>query len=51
MGTLRSLHDMTGTQLPTIILGQPLRDGDWFLWDDSVIPNGVIDEDGTITVD
>lgn len=53
MGTLRSSTDHTGLYLEDykIKLGDPAIDENGqYLWDDSIIPNGVIDESGEITV-
>ena len=60
MGTLRSTSDHTGLVVNGITLGQPARDTDdngellldsEYRWDDSHLPNGVIEDDGTITID
>jgi hypothetical protein len=58
MGTLRSITDHTGLMVNGITLGQPARDMDnndepigEYRWDDSRLPNGVIEDDGTITLD
>ena len=60
MGTLRSMSDHTGLVVNSITLGQPARDTDdngeplldgEYRWDDSRLPNGVIQDDGTITID
>jgi hypothetical protein len=58
MGTLRSKTDHTGKVVNGITLGDPARDVDnndepvgEYRWDDSRLPNGVIEDDGTITLD
>jgi len=58
MGTLRSASDCSGMEVNDITLGQPARDVDdndepvgEYRWDDSRLPNGVIEDDGTITLD
>jgi hypothetical protein len=60
MGTLRSMTDHTGLIVNKITLGEPARDTDddgeplpdsEYFWDDSRLPNGVIKDDGTITLD
>jgi hypothetical protein len=60
MGTLRSVTDHTGMQMYGITLGDPVRNtgendkplpGSEYRWDDSRLPNGVIEDDGTITLD
>jgi len=58
MGTLRSEHDHAGLEVNGITLGAAARELDengepegLFFWDDSSLPNGVIDADGNITVD
>jgi hypothetical protein len=58
MGTLRSTNDHTGLMVNGITLGQAARevnDNDEpvgeYRWDDSRLPNGVIEDDGTITLD
>jgi hypothetical protein len=58
MGTLRSMTDHTGLIVHSIVLGQPVRDIDdndeqvgEYRWDDSRLPNGVVEDDGTITLD
>jgi hypothetical protein len=59
MGTLRSTTDHTGMLVHGIALGEPVLDtdenekpfGGEYCWDDSRLPNGVIEDDGTITPD
>jgi hypothetical protein len=58
MGTLRSASDCTGIVVNGITLGQPtftdeINEGAevLFAWDDSLLPSGLINDDGTITVD
>jgi len=58
MGTLRSMSDHTGLIVNGITLGQPARDVDEkdnpvgeYRWDDSRLPNGVIEDDGSLTLD
>jgi hypothetical protein len=58
MGTLRSDSDHSGLMFNGITLGQPARDMDdndepigEYRWDDSRLPNGVVEDDGTITLD
>lgn len=59
MGTLRSASDCTGLHVRGITLGEPtFTDADdatvtpsLFAWDDSRLPSGVIEDDGTITPD
>lgn len=60
MGTLRSASDHTGLVVNSITLGQPARDTDEngeplldseYRWDDSRLPNGFVEDNGTITVD
>ncbi|MGI9142021.1 MAG: hypothetical protein ACR2IJ_02415 [Fluviibacter sp.] len=54
MGTLRSLTDFTGTIYYGVLLGTPVeKDGDpnTFEWDDSAFPNGLINPDGSVTID
>lgn len=59
MGTLRSASDCTGMTVGKITLGDPTftdavdenADPILFVWDDHRIPNGVIEDDGTITID
>jgi hypothetical protein len=58
MGTLRSTYDHTGMQVNGITLGEPARDvneneelvGE-YRWDDSRLPNGEIEIDGTVRLD
>jgi len=60
MGTLRSASDCTGLHINGITLGEPTftdviptLEGQplMFAWDDPRIPSGVIEDDGTITLD
>lgn len=60
MGTLHSASDWTGMTVGKVTLGQPARNTDEhgetlsdsdYRWDDGRLPNGVIKDDGTITVD
>jgi hypothetical protein len=58
MGTLRSASDCTGMKVNGITLGDPTFTDEMdegavalFAWDDSLLPNGLINDDGTITVD
>lgn len=59
MGALRSASDCTGMIVGRITLGDPTftdavdetADPILFVWDDPRIPSGVIEDDGTITVD
>lgn len=58
MGTLRSTTDHSGLTVNGVTLGDPAQDMDddgepfgEYRWDDSRLPNGVIEDDGTITVD
>lgn len=59
MGTLRSASDCTGLSLNNVVLGQPTftdaRDETvtpvLYAWDDPRLPNGVIEDDGSITPD
>jgi hypothetical protein len=58
MGTLRSASDCTGMKVNMITLGEPARDLDdnnepigGYRWDDSRLPNGVIDGNGNIKLD
>lgn len=58
MGTLRSNSDCTGMGVNRIVLGEPTYTDEitedavpLFAWDDSRLPNGVIEDDGTITID
>ncbi len=49
MGTLRSLTDWSGAFVtPDVLLGVPVRDGDWYVWDHPSIPSSIIDADGYI---
>lgn len=57
MGILRSDSDHMGLRVGKVTLGQAARDVDAdgkpvgeYRWDDGRIPNGVINEDGTITL-
>ena len=58
MGTLRSETNHTGLMVNGITLGEPSCDMDdndepvgEYRWDDSRLPNGVVENDGTITLD
>jgi hypothetical protein len=58
MGTLRSATDHSGMTVNGITLGDPARDIDAndepvgeYRWDDSRLPDGVIDDSGEITID
>jgi hypothetical protein len=58
MGTLRSASDCTGMVVNEITLGDPTFTDEMdegaaalFAWDDSRLPTGLINDDGTITVD
>jgi hypothetical protein len=60
MGILRSASDCTGLTFGKVTLGQPtftdeipLLEGKplMFAWDDSRIPDGVIEDTGLITLD
>jgi hypothetical protein len=54
MGTLRSLTDHSGMIVNGVILGDPVELDDdplSFEWDDSRFPDGVIDDEGKITID
>lgn len=59
MGRLRSASDCSGLTVNGVTLGDPTftdemnTDADplLFAWDDPRLPNGVIEDDGTITPD
>lgn len=52
MGTLRSSSSSAqGLEINGIILGHPVENDGEFLWDDSMLPNGIIDEEGNIIID
>lgn len=65
MGTLRSKTNVSGLVVNEVTLGiapislvdgTPPQAGDsisdlWFIWDDSAFPNGVVNSDGSVTVD
>lgn len=65
MGTLRSKTYRTGLTINGVQLGQPviaqaqaqpLEPGDtiseaWFCWDDEQFPNGIVNADGSVTID
>jgi hypothetical protein len=58
MGILRSSTDHAGLVVNGIALGDPARDTDKddlpigeYRWDDSRLPSGVIEDDGTLTLD
>jgi hypothetical protein len=58
MGTLRSASDCSGLLVNGITLGDPTftdeitegADPILFAWDDSRLPDGIIEDDGTITL-
>jgi hypothetical protein len=39
MGQIKSTSDLTGMIINDIILGNPARDGDYYIWDDDRIPS------------
>jgi hypothetical protein len=60
MGTFRSASDCTGLHVNGITLGEPTftdaippleAEPLMFAWDDSRLPNGVIEDDGSVTLD
>jgi hypothetical protein len=59
MGTLRSASDCSGLVVNGVTLGDPTftdemhTDADpiLFAWDDSRFPSGVIEDDGSVTLD
>ena len=59
MGTLRSASDCSGLHVNGITLGDPTftdemspdADPILFAWDDSRLPSGVIEDDGSVTLD
>ena len=58
MGTLRSNSDCTGMGVNNITLGDPTFTDEMTedavplcAWDDSRLPDGFIEDDGTITID
>jgi hypothetical protein len=60
MGTLRSASDCSGLVVNGVTLGEPTftdevpsldPDPLLFAWDDPRLPSGVIEDDGTITLD
>lgn len=66
MGTLRSQTNVSGIVVNGILLGDPVAPvrsdgtpaqiGDsmadlWFAWDDSAFGNGVVDNEGNVTLD
>jgi hypothetical protein len=59
MGTLRSTSDCSGLMFGKVTLGEPTftdeitsnADPILFAWDDSRLPNGVIGDDGSVTLD
>ena len=52
MGTIRSSSSSAqGLEINGIVFGQPVENHGEFLWDDSMLPNGIIDEEGNITID
>jgi len=44
---MRSLTDWSGRQILGVILGNPARDGEWFIWDGGVA-DSTIDNEGHI---
>lgn len=50
MGTLRSLTDHSGLVINGILLGQPAEQDGMYVWDDSSLPNGELDENGIIII-
>ncbi len=51
MGTLKSFSSAAqGLIVNGIMLGQPVENEGEFFWDDSALPNGIIDEEGNITL-
>jgi hypothetical protein len=51
MGALTSSTNWEGHNLNGVVLGQPVETDDGYVWDDSRIPSGVIDDDGNIVAD
>jgi len=59
MGTLRSASNCSGMVVCGIVLGDPTFTDEMhananpilFAWDDSRIPSGVIEDDGTLALD
>ena len=58
MGTLRSASDCSGMKVNDLALGNPTFTDEitqgaepLFTWDDSRLPKGFIDDEGTITID
>jgi hypothetical protein len=60
MGTLRSASDCSGLSVSGITLGDPTftdaippleADPLMFAWDDPRLPSGVIEDDGSVTLD
>ena len=58
MGTLRSKSDCTGMSVNGIALGEPTFTDEMiegadslFAWDDPRLPDGFIEDHGTITID
>lgn len=53
MGTLKSYFNHTGLTVNGILLGEPVEiDGDpsTFEWNDHRIPDGWVDQDGSVTI-
>lgn len=48
MGTLRSLTDHSGRTVNGVLLGQPVERAGVYAWDDSALPGGWLNDDGTI---
>lgn len=51
MSRIVSRFDWTGMQVNGIILGSPLVEDDWFIWDHDMFSSGAIDEEGNIVYD
>lgn len=53
MGTLRAMTDHTGEVVNGVTLGQPVNPAGMcpFAWDDSALPNRLLQADGTIVPD
>jgi len=60
MGTLRSASDCTSLTFGKVTLGEPTFTDEippleaeplMFAWDDPRLPNGVIEDDGSVTLD
>jgi hypothetical protein len=51
MGTLKSFSSAAqGLIVNGVMLGKPVQNEEEFLWNDSMLPNGIIDEEGNITL-